>query len=231
MPSNMTIIDHDKWRFFKQRFWNRIWSDLEIGYLDEDLLPILIRLNMDQHIYTMSSCSGRIVLSDSTYPWSREETSVIFKKHGLISVDELLNIINKPIARRLWINVSGPIIHLSLEKPSYVREILRLAREAGLKHSGLLSINRYKGFIIELMSGVKMTQLLKTRAGLLISIDSIEQLVEVVNETYMEGRKILIRLYRAVDKEIPYTKDREILADLCKRNIDLKSIEEKLIKQ
>ncbi len=209
----MVLIDKKNWRMFKKRFWNRLWEDLEIGYLDEDLLPILIRFNMDKYIYTMSSCSGRIVLSDSTYPWSREETSIVFKKHYPVSVDEIREIFIKPVARRLWINVSGPIIHLSTMKTKYIPLILGIARKAGLKHSGVLSFNKSKGIILELMSGVKMTHLLKTSDRIFIDEEELSDLIQIVNEILLYGKKILNKLYSVLREELPIEGDKEIKSD------------------
>lgn len=214
-------IDQRYWRFFKTKYWNRLWEDLEIGYLDKQLLQLLIRLNMDLNIYTMSSCSGRVVFSDSTYPWSREETSIVFKKHGFIDLNDILNIIGKKIIRRLWVNVSGPIIHLSVSKPSYVKLLLNIAHEAGLKHSGLISINKYKGFIIELMSGVKLSHLLKTPGKYITDTSELETLVNIINEVLVQGEKYLNRLREIVNRKIPIEEDVEIIEDVKKRGIIL----------
>jgi tRNA wybutosine-synthesizing protein 3 len=211
-------VDQRHWRFFKKRFWNRLLEDLEIGYLDNDLLPLLLRLNSDRNIYTLSSCSGRVVLSDSTYPWSREETSVVFKKHDTVSVDEIRSVVEKPVVRRLWINVNGPIIHVSVLKPKYVRLLLKIARNAGLKHSGILSINKYKGYILELMSGVKFTHLLKID-DMVFDGGSLEKLVDIVNKIYLEGRKTLDRLAKIVYDEIPLEEDEEIINDIRGRDL------------
>ncbi len=216
------FVETRYWRFFKKKFWSRLLEDLEIGYLDKDLLPLLLRLNSDKNIYTLSSCSGRIVLSDSTYPWSREETSVVFKKHDTITVEELENVVSKPVVRRLWINVNGPIIHLSVLKPRYVVLILKIAREAGLKHSGILSINKYKGYILELMSGVKMTQLVKTPEKTYVDKDNLEELVDIVNKVYLEGKKILERLVRLVYEKIPVEEDDEIISEIKKYNLEVR---------
>ncbi|MET1160875.1 MAG: hypothetical protein ABWW65_07935 [Thermoprotei archaeon] len=218
------LVDLTYWKRFKREFWKRLWEDLEIGYLDEDLLPILVRLNTDQNIYTLSSCSGRIVISDSTYPWSREETSIVFKKHIPINTEEILEVIKKPVVRRLWLNINGPILHVSVSNPVLARLLLRIARNAGLKHSGILSINKYKGIILELMSGVKATILLKTRERIIVDVDSIEELVSIANEILSVGKRILIRLENTIKKELPQAPDREILDDLSRKGIDINKL-------
>ncbi|ADI31491.1 tRNA(Phe) 7-((3-amino-3-carboxypropyl)-4-demethylwyosine(37)-N(4))-methyltransferase [Staphylothermus hellenicus] len=214
-------INLSAWQRRKTEFWNRLWEDLEIGYLDEDLIGILLILNSDKNIYTLSSCSGRITISDSTYPWSREESSVVFKKHIPITINEILDILKKPVVRRLWLNSTGPILHLSTNSLEYADKILSLARKAGLKHSGIISMNPDKGYIIELTSGVKVSHLLRSRGILLAEEDSLREIVDVANEVLLEGKKVLIRMFKVFRSELPWNPDNNIVSDLKNRGINI----------
>ncbi|ABN69557.1 Protein of unknown function DUF207 [Staphylothermus marinus F1] len=214
-------INLSAWRRRKIEFWNRLWEDLEIGYLDEDLIGILLILNTDINIYTLSSCSGRITVSDSTYPWSREESSVVFKKHVPITINEVLDVLKKPVVRRLWLNSTGPILHLSTNSLEYADKILSMARKAGLKHSGIISMNPDKGYIIELTSGVKISHLLRSQNILLAKEDSLEEIVKVANEVLLEGKKVLIRMFKVFRSELPWNPDDNIISDLKSRGIDI----------
>ncbi len=214
------LVDRARWRERKRRFWRRLWEDLEIGYLDEDLLPLLLVLNTDKHIYTMSSCSGRIVFSDSTYPWSREETSIVFKKHSPITVEEVRPIIEKPSVRRLWVNVTGPIIHLSTDSLEYALQVLGTARRAGYKHSGLMSINHAKGVLLELTTGVYMSQLVKSGEKLVVPGERLDIIISIINDVLLRGKKFLDRLYREFINQ-GYGLDEEIVADMEARGFRL----------
>lgn len=213
------IIDIDKWRERKYEFWTRLWEDLEIGYLDEDLLPLLVELNLRPYIYTLSSCSGRIVAVDSIKPWAREKTNVIYKKHYPIKARELIDIIEKPFVHRIWLIVSGPILHVSLNSLKSAIDLLRLARKAGFKHSGILSINRVKGVILELLTGIKMIHLLKDPNGYQISIDDVPSLTRVANELLLDGKKVLNKLYQVLRDNRPKEVDSQVLEDLSKRQL------------
>lgn len=222
------IVDTMKWRERKRAFWDRLWEDLEIGYLDEDLLPLLILLNLDANIYTMSSCSGRIVLSDSSFPWSREETSIVFKRHEPIKPIDIESILEKPVTRRLWLNVTGPIIHLSTNSLNYALEILRHARSAGYKHSGILSMSPEKGVVIELTTGIWFSQLLRTREAVITPRESLDELVGVANTILLKGKELLRRLFNTIHNR-SYTVDEEIQEDLGKRGVDLDMLFRKYI--
>ena len=212
-------IDCGYWRKRKIEFWERMWEDLEIGYLDEDLLPVLIVFNLDKNVHTLSSCSGRIIISDSTYPWSREEGSIVFKKHYPIRVDEIIDLYDKRVVRRLWINVTGPIIHLSTTSIEMAEKILQLAREAGLKHSGVLSFSSDKGIILELTSGVKMSHILRTPTCDVTPRELLPSLVEVANTVLIQGKRVLARLFNVLHESFPFNIDEYIEEDLKSRGI------------
>ncbi len=212
-------VNHEKWLERKYDFWKRLWEDLEIGYLDEDLLPILIEFFLRPETYTLSSCSGRITLSDSSRPWSREETSIVFKKHEPISHDDILAVYRKPVVRNLWLNVVGPIIHVSAMSIREAAKVLQIARQAGFKHSGILSFNKIKGIIIELRTGVRFTQLLKTPKEEVVPETKIYVVVDIANKILMDGKKRLDLLLKVLREHRPERLDPVIINDLKKRRI------------
>ncbi len=215
------MIDRGEWLTRKRKFWERLWEDLEIGYLDEDLLPILIEFNLRPHVYSLSSCSGRVVLSDSLKPWSREETNIVFKKHEPVSINEIAFVLKKPVTKRLWLIVSGPIIHVSTDSLSEAYRVLRIAREAGFKHSGVLSINKRKGVIVELQTGVRFSHLLATAREPITPLDKLGRVVEIANEILLDGKEVLKRLYSVLRSNRPGELDEYIVSSLKERNIIL----------
>ncbi len=218
-------INLTAWRDRKLKFWNRMWEDLEIGYLDEDLLPILIEFFLRPYSHTLSSCSGRITLADSLKPWSRDETGIVFKKHVAISLDNILHVLDKPVIRRLWFIVAGPIIHVSTARVGEAKKILRIAQKAGFKHSGILSVNRLKGILLELRTGIRMTHLLAIRNKLLIDEDDLKILINIANELLLDGKHRLERLYRELRENRPPVLDQDIVEYLDKKALYMKFLE------
>ncbi|MEM3927171.1 MAG: hypothetical protein QXU13_06305 [Desulfurococcaceae archaeon] len=210
-------IDTKKWRMRKLLFWKRIWEDLEIGYLDKDLIPVLLLLNRESSIYTMSSCSGRITVSDSTTPWSRKNSTIIFKTHVPVPSSTMSFIYKIPVYSSLWVNVTGPIIHLSTLNIESAIMILRVARECGYKHSGIMHVSRSKGIILELATGVYLTQLVKTKNVVLIDSQGFDEFIKTLNNVLIEGKKRLQKLYERLSEELPWELDIEIDKDIPKR--------------
>lgn len=210
------VVEEKSWLMFKRRLWSRLWEDLEIGYLDKDLLPILILFNLDRDVYTLSSCSGRIVVSDSVYPWSRDEGSIVLKTHVPVKPGDLAPLLKKPVVRRLWLNATGPIVHLSARNMRTATYLLKVARMSGYKHSGILSLNKYKGVIIELTTGVRFSTFIGDGSSILETRD-IGLLVEKANEILLYGKLMLNRLYEVASKHLPRYVDEEVLKDIGQR--------------
>mgnify|MGYP000135472794 CR=1 FL=1 len=190
-------VNEKLWRKRREEAYKRLWEDLEIGYLDEDLLDILLEFFKRPESYTTSSCSGRIVVVDSRMPWERRDATIIFKKHAPISLDEIKGLLKQPVLYRLWLVASGPIIHVVTLTAKEALKVLRIAREAGFKHSGVMSASR-KGYLVELRTGIRLAVLLKTPNGLVVNEQGLNEAIKAVNEALIEGKKRLNRLLKAL---------------------------------
>lgn len=192
-------VDERLWRKRREEAYRRLWEDLEIGYLDEDLLDILLEFFKRPESYTTSSCSGRIIVVDSRMPWERRDATIIFKKHTPISPNEIRDLLKQPVLHRLWLVASGPIIHVVTLTAREALRVLRIAHEAGFKHSGIMSVSK-KGYLVELRTGIRLAVLLKTPNGLVIDEQSLNEAVKAVNEALIEGKKRLNRLLEALHR-------------------------------
>lgn len=177
------------WEELRRKALSRIYHDKEIGYLDPDILDFLMAFyKFSENVFTQSSCSGRITIVDSEMPWDRKNSSVIFKNHLGITTEDVINIINKGQVRRLWLIVQGPILHLYTRDINTAWNILRIARTAGFKHSGILTSNS-KGILVELRTGIKMVHLLRGSNDEKIEYQRIDSLVSVANEVLRRGKQ------------------------------------------
>ncbi len=189
----MEAVDERLWRERKEKSWERLWEDLEIGYLDEDIVDILVELFLRPRSFTTSSCSGRIVLMDAEYPWEKDETMIVFKKHEPVKIEEVSDIAEKPVAHRLWLSVQGPIIHVETLDIDEAFTVLEAARRAGFKHSGILASTR-KGILVELRTGIRVNIPLREPDAWLLDRDSLPRIVELANRALGQAKERLDRL-------------------------------------
>jgi tRNA wybutosine-synthesizing protein 3 len=207
------LKNREAWNERKRRAWLKIFEDLEIGYLDVELLPLLVLLNRDANLFTTSSCSGRITVMDANYPWERDETAIVFKTHGPTTPSELEFMYKVPPHRRYWLIVSGPIIHIYSRSVKLALKILQLARRVGFKHSGVMNYSSERGAFIELVTGVYATQLIRAREIVLVDQRDLEHLVQTFNQALIEGKRRLNSLYQELSRYLPTVADKYIEED------------------
>lgn len=188
----------DSWRRAKQSAMDRLIKDREIGYLDPDIWDLLMAFFRREKSFTNSSCSGRITVIDAEYPWSRKGSTVIFKNHLGITERDLREVLDKGALRRLWLVVQGPILHVYTQDMEEAWEILRLARLAGFKHSGILTVNS-NGVLVELRTGIKLTHLL---VGEGTSEPEVGSAVKLANEVLTRGKEKMHALRRQVELSV-----------------------------
>ncbi len=188
------------WEENKRRAFERMREDIEIGYMDNDIIELIEKFFQLPYAYTKSSCSGRIVAVDSKFPWSREGT-IVFKVHRPLEINELKNILEIPVQQRLWINAMGPIIHVITKDFESAMRILSIARDAGFKHSGILTTNE-EGWVVELTTGVRANILAKVGNKVVLNEEHLERVCNVINEVLLEGKKKLKELEARIDEEL-----------------------------
>jgi tRNA wybutosine-synthesizing protein 3 len=214
-------INYEKWSLRKKYFWRRVWEDYEIGYLDRDLIPLIVLLNMDRDVYTTSSCSGRIVVVDGVVPWIREEASVVFKSHTPATLSDVDFMYRTAPHKSYWLVVTGPILHFSTTSIKKAVGLLKKARTAGFKHSGIIHTSSTRGVFVELVTGIYMTQMIKTRELSIVSQRDIEEVLNIFNKALIEGKQRLQRLYEVFKSSLPENVDLEIERELSSKRVEI----------
>ncbi|MEM4082208.1 MAG: hypothetical protein QXD91_00420 [Saccharolobus sp.] len=177
------------WEELRNRTLNRIFHDKEIGYLDPDILDFLLAFyKYRDDVYTQSSCSGRITIVDAEMAWDRKNSTIVFKNHLGITLQDMLDTLSKRQVHRLWLIVQGPILHLYAKDMNAAWDILKIAREAGFKHSGILANNK-KGILVELRTGIRMVHLLRDSNNENVKEEELDSLVKIANEVLKRGKQ------------------------------------------
>ncbi|BFH74517.1 hypothetical protein SJAV_24610 [Sulfurisphaera javensis] len=187
----------NEWYTYKQKAWERILRDKEIGYLDPDIFDTLEVFFKRKDTFTQSSCSGRITIVDAEMPWERKNSTIVFKNHLGINVNDLLETIIKGKVHNLWLIVQGPIFHVYTRTNEEAWEILKIARQVGYKHSGILTTNE-KGILVELRTGVKMVHLLKEK----YDDNEAYELVNIANKVLQKGKEKLRKLKESLEDSL-----------------------------
>ena len=191
----MRSVDRETWSRRKAEFHARMREDRVIGYLDPGIEEVLEEFFRRPGSYTTSSCSGRVTLVDAPWPWSRRDSTVVLRTHDPVTREEVLRILRQPVLHVLWLVAVGPIIHVEALDMEEAFRILDLARRAGFKHSGILSVSE-KGVLVELRTGIRIAAPLRRGERILVSMEALDDIIEMANAAVLEGRQRLERLAR-----------------------------------
>ncbi len=197
-----SVVDLNLWRRWRERAYRQFLEDIEIGYVDYDLVPLIrIVFERQPNLFTISSCSGRIVIVDTDYPWLRDEAYIVFKKHSPVKIDEVQRILAQPCLSRLWLIASGPIIHFVANSLEAALHLLKRVRSIGFKHSGIISVSR-DGIVVEVVSGVWTSFLLKEQNTVVLHDQGLQYTINVANKILVEAKKRLAKLYKLLFYEV-----------------------------
>ncbi len=184
----------EEWVRQKECAWARLWEDLEIGYLDTDIIEVLLEIFARPKSFPKSSCSGRIAVLDTEYPWAKRETMIVYKKHRPVKLEELIEVLKRPFSRRLWISLQGPIYHVYVADLEEAGKVLSIAQRAGFKHSGIMVMKDYP--MLELRTGVRLDVLVADRDKLLVSENELTIITSIVNQGLEDAKNRNNRLLR-----------------------------------
>lgn len=185
----------------KRRFVERLIKEGEAGKVDFDILHFLKEFNTLSNYYTTSSCSGRIMIVSAfslSFAKGKGLTKIIAKWHRPVTLSEVMSALSH--GDNLWLLVRGPILHVVARDLNSALEFANLAREAGFKRGGILSIKEW-GVVIEIESDDRLDVPVKVNGELILGERSLSEMIDVANETLMFGKLRLTRLIRLIESK------------------------------
>lgn len=169
------------WYERRDYFIKRLIREDEEGRTDKDIMDLLNIINSFENYYTTSSCSGRIQIIEGRNYSKRKELRSIAKFHNGLTKEDLVKVIQNIKGDYAWISLQPPIIHISCKNFDDALQILKLARRAGFKHSGIQAKNPDR-YVVELNSSFRLDIPLKYNGIFLIDLNKLEIITEVLNE-------------------------------------------------
>ncbi|MFP3484657.1 MAG: hypothetical protein RXO23_01635, partial [Vulcanisaeta sp.] len=115
-----------------------------------------------------------------------------------VTYNEVLNVLSNAGDGDVWLLVRAPIMHFVARNMDGALTILRIAREAGFKHSGIYSIT-HDGVVVEIQGEDRFEVPIMINGELIVSLDGLRKLVDVANETLIFGKFRLAHLIRLIE--------------------------------
>jgi len=180
------------WIRRKEEILSKFDESLKEGLIDDRILPTLNLINGLPHYYTVSSCSGRIIILD--LPEVGDKKSAVFRGrwHRCVEKNEVLNAISE-CTKEGWFILNPPIIHVISDDIINAEKILSIAIKCGFKRSGIKSIKRDK-ITVEINS-TEMIETIISKNGYVLADDYyIITLVEYANKKFCRFQQKIERL-------------------------------------
>jgi tRNA wybutosine-synthesizing protein 3 len=159
------------------------------GCVDTEIKPLLDAINALPDYYTTSSCAGRIVLLEKRE--RKCDSRLIYVSHQEASHAKVWQAMKALGCFPIWFKQESFIVHVCCRSIEAASSLLQCAHEAGLKHSGIISMQ--KKTVVEVV-GVECMETIVARDGHILVSD--EYLRELVNQANKKMTKNLHRIQR-----------------------------------
>ncbi|MCK5474184.1 MAG: hypothetical protein KAI53_02155 [Candidatus Aenigmarchaeota archaeon] len=169
----------------KQVALARLDKAINENLVDMDIMPLVDTINNHPFFYTTSSCLGRIVVAESPENDRKQEYVWLGKWHRKVSFDEVKTAILQHTKNTLWFRMDPLILHVCCNTIDDSDQLLKCAKKAGLKRSGVVQI---KPRIMAEIMGVDVVC-----APVFRNVDDklIEKFVDVANTRFDKNIKKL----------------------------------------
>ncbi|AFK22377.1 hypothetical protein [Pyrococcus sp. ST04] len=170
---------------------------LRRGEVDEDIIPLLQKINSMENYFTTSSCSGRISIMEMPNFGDKVNAKWLGKWHREVSFDEVLEAVKKHKEGQLWLLVRSPILHVGAKTLEDAVKLVNLAVSCGFKYSNIKSISDRK-LIVEIRSTERLDVLLGEDGNLLVPEEYLRKVIEIANAQLRRFKEKLRRLEEAL---------------------------------
>ena len=192
------------WKEKKGNILKRLNERMREGLVDEMIIPTLDRINKFSHLYTVSSCSGRVIVIDLLKIGDKRNAIFTGRWHRRVEKKEVLNAIERCESDG-WFLLNPPILHVVSKDIGHAKELLRIAIESGFKRSGIKSIGKDK--ITVEMNSTEVIETIVAKNGInIIGEDYLEVLIECANIKFDRSQRKIERLNKRLDESLLHEK-------------------------
>ncbi|MCC6013911.1 MAG: hypothetical protein LM593_06040 [Candidatus Verstraetearchaeota archaeon] len=163
----------------KKQIVKKLNEAIRDGKVDYSIIDHLLKINEFEDIYTTSSCAGRvIVLVDRG---GKKYSFFAGKWHDFVNSEEIWSkIIQYSNEKLVWLKQEPFILHIICKKLRDAVKIIRIARDVGFKHSGIISMKKER--IVCEINGIDRVEIPVIIDGkIIINKEYLNNLVNYIN--------------------------------------------------
>lgn len=165
-----------------------------IGSWDKPILRLCEEINKKKNLYTLSSCSGRIVLIKNLE--KKQSGMFVFRSHAKITFDEIINALKNAEKKKetLIFKQEPPILHVCCENIGDAENMLEKAKASGWKNSGIMSTRGR--IVLELRSTEYLALPIMLNGKILVDGEFLKILVRESNKRLENGWRKINNFYK-----------------------------------
>ena len=171
--------------------------------VDEQILPLLHEINALSDYVTSSSCAGRITLMKIPKSGKKNEAEFLFKSHEPVEPEEVWRALEesvKTVKESIWFKQEPFIVHVICKDLNAAKKLLDISHEAGLKHSGIISLG--EKIVLEIQSTERIETIVAKEGRVLIDKEYLEILVQEANQKLMKTREKMSKLLTIIKTKL-----------------------------
>ncbi len=168
------------------------------GLVDNEIIPILKKINDLEDYYTTSSCIGRIgILEIPKDKNPKLYSRWLIKCHHYPTFEEIKSSI-KDFSGYLIFVMNSPILHVACKDIESAKKLLDLAIHSGLKSSSIKSVSKRR-VIVEILTTYKVDSPIGENNLLYISDDYLKFLLDYSIKKLKKSRDLLFNWDKKLD--------------------------------
>ena len=151
-----------------------------IGEIDKPILELCNKINKSDDYYTLSSCSGRIILIRETK--DKQAGLFVFRSHKKVNFNELKKELEKIKGKEkglIYLKQEPCVLVVSCRDLIYEQELLNKARKVGWKKSGIITTSGK--FVVELFSTERIDVPIMNKGKILVDDNYLKLVLKEAN--------------------------------------------------
>ena len=184
----------------KKRTLTNLELAIREGLVDEEIIPILNKINNLSNYYTTSSCIGRVGIMEIPKDKNPKLYSRwLGKWHHYATYDEMFNALKERKNGYIVFVMNSPILHIACKDIESAKKMLELAIHSGLKASSIISVSDRR-VIVEILTTYKVDAPIGEDGELFVDDNYLKFLLDYSNLKLKKAREILIRWVNRLDE-------------------------------
>lgn len=166
------------------------------GSIDEQIKPLIDKINALPDYFTTSSCSGRILLITAPKDSKKYGAKWLFISHGPVLFEELSRALKTAAEFPVWFRQESAILHICCRTIEAAHKLLQFVRGCGFRRAGIISLS--PKIICEVI-GAEALSTIAANNSFTVSDSYLKLLIGEANNKMALNQKRISRLCRLLN--------------------------------